>query len=211
VLSRGVKLILGLTVLLVGPALGLGGRVQAGFALAHVVQVSDGPTCSFGPEFELVLVLNDEGAEMRANAAPAPARSDRKTHAASSSAGPVRDRPNRSVGFEFGLVLNGDGAQTPAGPASAAVCGDVPSMPESPSTPGLPGKPAPAYRNLQTNGTSTGAGTSAGADPGAGLSGLPPVRAQLLGADASELLFLVNERFRRPPFASRHFRPPRAV
>ncbi len=52
-MPRGAKLILGLLVLLAGPAVGLGGRVQASFALGQ--PAPERPKGSFGLEFELVL------------------------------------------------------------------------------------------------------------------------------------------------------------
>jgi len=162
-MSRSAKLILGLTVLLACPDLGLDSRAQASFALAQGTRETDRPTCS--------------------------------------------------LGFEFRLVLNGEGAEAPASLSSGAVRDEAPSLPEpeAPRKPELPGKPAPAHGDFQTNGASSGAGPSIGAGWGAGLSLLPPLRAQLLGAEVTERLFLANERLKPPPFASRLFRPPRAV
>jgi len=58
VMSRGVKPILGLIVLLAWPLLGLGGRAEASFALGRLSRQPERSGCSVG--FELALVLNGQ-------------------------------------------------------------------------------------------------------------------------------------------------------
>jgi len=52
---RGVKLIVGLIVLLAWPWLGCGGSAQASFSLGQHSRGPERPRCSFGFEFELVI------------------------------------------------------------------------------------------------------------------------------------------------------------
>jgi hypothetical protein len=63
VLSRAGKLILGVIMLLSGPGLGQGGRVDAGFALARCLREPERPRCSF--EFEVVLNGEEAGETAR--------------------------------------------------------------------------------------------------------------------------------------------------
>ena len=162
-LSRGVKPILGLIVLLAGPCLGLGGRVEASFALGK--------------------------------SALAPERSP------------------GSLGFEFQLVLNGDEPAEPEVPCPTTGTAKEPA----PFMPGdSPRAPVP-HRDLLlvpgglTNGASSTGSPSSGPGSGTGLTFILPVDFGVFGDSQSVRLVLADERFNPPPFASRLFRPPRAV
>jgi hypothetical protein len=120
--------------------------------------------------------------------------------------------PKYSFGLEFELVVNGEGAEAAVPPAtSAGMSGEAPIANESdhPRPPDLPPGVIPAHGGFQSRGASSGAGPSTGSGGGTGLYLVVPASAQVLAGEASGRLFLADERWKPPPFASRLFRPPR--
>jgi hypothetical protein len=75
----------------------------------------------------------------------------------------------------------------------------------------LPRRLSTAWPGLPTTSSSGGMSSSSpGSAPGgSGLIGALTVACPPLGAEAAERMFLVDERFKPPPFSSRLFRPPR--
>ena len=117
-----------------------------------------------------------------------------------------------SLGFEFHLILNGDEPAKPQETCSSTGTATEPA-------PFAPGEsPRSPYRDLLlapggvSNGTSSaGSPSSSGPGSGMGLSFIPPSDLGMSEADSSGRLYLADERLEPPPFATRHFRPPRVV
>jgi hypothetical protein len=122
------------------------------------------------------------------------------------------ERSPGSMGFEFQLVLNGDEPAEPEGTSRMTGTADETS-PLVPCDP--PRQPAPHRDLLIPGGLSHGASSAGSPSPGpssgTGLSFILPVDSGVSGGDLSGRLFLADERFNPPPFASRFFRPPRVV
>jgi hypothetical protein len=124
------------------------------------------------------------------------------------------ERSPGSLGFEFQLVLNGDQPAEPEVPSSTST--NTARQP----TPGMPGDsphtPVPQRDLLLvpvdlSHGSSSTGSPSPGSGSGTGLTFILPVDFWILGNDPAGRLFLADERFHPPPFASRLFRPPRVV
>jgi len=113
----------------------------------------------------------------------------------------------------FALVVPFDGEQTGCGAALWGDTGDEdrPSNEGSPWAAPLPAKVLLAWSGLQT-GSGAGSTSTSGPTAGAGGTGLAGILAPNSSpplAGGGSLLFLADERFKPPPFASRLFRPPR--
>jgi hypothetical protein len=118
-----------------------------------------------------------------------------------------------SPGFEFRLILSGDEPVEPDGAPPSSGLGEeiTPVTPRDASRgPAMPAHLFPIPGGFSTGTTSTGI-PSSGPGPGPGLPFVLPLGAETPRAGLTGLLFLANERFNPPPFASRLFRPPRLV
>jgi hypothetical protein len=122
------------------------------------------------------------------------------------------DRGKCSFGFELERVLNGEeGVEDAAGPSVARRDNEAPCVKElnRPQGPRDPGESLMGQRLAQPGGASPGSGPSAG--QGWGTGGLlllaPGIRER---EEGTALLFLADDRFKLPPFATRLFRPPRS-
>ncbi len=112
VVSRSAKLILGLSVLLACPELGLGNRAQASFALAPLSREQDRPKCSLGFEFELVL-NGEESKEIPGTTSAGAVRDE--APAAPGPAQPPTPRDLRGLfHVQDGLQSNGASSSSPA-------------------------------------------------------------------------------------------------
>jgi hypothetical protein len=124
------------------------------------------------------------------------------------------ERPPASLGFEFQLVLNGDKPVELEAPCSST--GTIQeSIPFAPADP--PCRAPIRHHDMLllpgglSNGASSAGSPSSSSSSATGLTFILPVGFGVLGGDQSVRLFLADERFNPPPFASRLFRPPRAV
>jgi hypothetical protein len=113
---------------------------------------------------------------------------------------------------DLALVVPLDAEETGSGGASSGGMGDEDrrSNEGSPGPANLPRQVSPAWRF--PTGSVAGGTSSSGPTPGAGAAGLVGIltlAARPLGVDGADRLFLRDERFKPPPFASRLFRPPR--
>jgi hypothetical protein len=112
----------------------------------------------------------------------------------------------------FALVLAVDGAELEKSSESSSSGGADPSKNgRDPAFAELFRRLTPAWQGLQSSSSSSGT-SSPSPTSGSGGSGLVGTLTQdcpLTGFEESERLFLADERFKPPPFASRLFRPPR--
>jgi len=110
------------------------------------------------------------------------------------------------------LRLDSSWQGEPVSGPPASSTGEAPLVPaeeEGSRNPQLPRTFTPAYPDLQHGGSMSTDSAPSGFGAGGGLYPLTTSSDNLAGPNASERLFLAEDRQKPPPFSSRLFRPPR--